>query len=204
MAYELVREVFDHAPEMTPAERLLLVAIAEECRSSSRIREIPTEVLLRRTCLEPRGLRDAVARLDARGIKVRIALSLDRRGKPVYAVPGKPCRWILPPFPGKPGCRCIACSSKAEPQLPLQTEEEPERQQTELQRQQTELQLRQTEPQRRHLHTIPFPSGGDRQAMIEHIRAVTAQATAARHTGRKMSTGVPSEDTGSSIREDTT
>lgn len=50
MAYQLVQEVLDHAPPMTAAERLILVAIAEEIRSTTNRRcEIDTESLCRRT-----------------------------------------------------------------------------------------------------------------------------------------------------------
>lgn len=110
MAYELVEEVLDHAPEdLGPAERLLLVCIAERCRGNARMRDIGTAELRRRTGLDERGLRHAAQRLEKAGLKVRVALRLDKHGKPVYAVPGRVCRWVLPPLTPPDGCVCLRC-----------------------------------------------------------------------------------------------
>jgi hypothetical protein len=197
MAYKLVKEVLDHAPDMTPAERLLLVCIAEECRGANRIREIPSEVLQRRTGLGGRGLRDTVGRLDARGIKVRLRLSVDKHGKPVYAVPGRVCQWILPEFPPPAGCACDTCSAEVEPGRLLPEEEEAPRQQAEPQLQEAEPQRRQAEPQLPPNHPFQFPSGGSRAEMIEHCRTVNTRRTA-ELARQRVSSGVPSKDTVSS------
>lgn len=194
MAYKLVKEVLDHAPEMTPAERLVLVCIAEECRGNNRTREIPSEVLQRRTGLGARGLRDACTRLDARKIKVRVRLSVDHRGQPVYAVPGRVCQWILPVFDAPPGCVCETCSAEAEPGRLLPDEEEAQRQQAAPGLQEAEPQRRQAEPQLPPNHPFQFPSGGDRQAMIEHCRAVNTHK-AQQLARQRVSSDVPLRDT---------
>lgn len=110
MAYELVEEVFQHAPPMTPAERVILLAIAELCRVGDRMRYIDGEEMGRRCCLEPRGLAHALVRLAERGVDVRVPIGRDKRGQPVYAVPGQSRLFKLPHFKPAPGdCRCRMC-----------------------------------------------------------------------------------------------
>lgn len=129
MAYELVEEILDHAPAgLTPAERLILVCIAEEARKGTRTAEIPAERLRRRTGLGDNGLRPALRRLESRGISVRLPLGKDRNGKPVYAIPGRVCAYSVPVFDAPIGCPCHRCE-KAVPQHLLQTEEVPEHRQ---------------------------------------------------------------------------
>jgi len=109
--YQLVAEVLDHAPAgLDPAAVLLLLALAEDTRSVGEIREIPTETLCRRTRVDSRGLRHIVDRLRRAGIEVRVPIGTDRRGKPLYAVPGRAPQWVLPPLPGPPGCQCRTCA----------------------------------------------------------------------------------------------
>ncbi|MFG2059691.1 hypothetical protein ACGFI9_37335 [Micromonospora sp. NPDC048930] len=164
--YQLVAEVLDHAPaNLTAAEVLILVAIGEDTRVRGEHREIPVEDLARRARLDRRGLRMAVTRLAKHGITVRVALGVDRRGKPLYAVPGKSPRWVLPAFPPPPGCGCRSCRqggeeippeggttapptenpqvSKEAPQLPHAEKEEPQLRQEEPGFRQAEPQLRQ-------------------------------------------------------------
>ncbi len=111
MAYQLVREVLDHAPPMTAAERLVLVAIAETIRSPNvRQCDLDTEALCRRTGgLDASKVRAALRRLAGRNIEVRVRRGVDRSGQPVYAWRGQVPRYQLPAFPAPRGCRCIAC-----------------------------------------------------------------------------------------------
>lgn len=194
MAYKLVKEVLDHAPDMTPAERLLLVCIAEECRGANRLREIRSEVLQRRTGLGARGLREVCARLEARGFKVRVRLSVDKHGQPVYAVPGRVCQWLLPVFEPPKGCDCEACSAEAEPERLLPDEEESQRQLAEPERQLAESQRRQAEPELPPNHPFQFPSGGDRSEMIEHIRLINTRRMQVL-ARQRMSSDVPLKGT---------
>lgn len=110
MSYRQVAAVLDHAPaSLTPAEVVVLVSIAEASRGPGDQREISTEDLARRARLTRSSLRDAIARLAGRGIKVRVPIGVDRRGRPLYAVPGTVPRWTLPDFPAPAGCRCERC-----------------------------------------------------------------------------------------------
>lgn len=154
--YQLVAEVLDHAPaDLTAAEVLILVAIGEETRTRGEHREIPVEDLARRARLDRRGLRVAVTRLAKRGIKVRVAIGVDRHGKPLYAVPGKAPRWVLPAFPPPPGCGCRTCQqggATAPPQggtpaPPTENEQVTEEEPQLLHPEKEEPQLRQEEPQ---------------------------------------------------------
>lgn len=194
MAYKLVKEVLDHAPEMTPAERLLLVCIAEECRGANRLREITSEVLQRRTGLGPRGLRDVCTRLETRGFKVRVKLSTDHRGQPVYAVPGRVCQWLLPVFDAPKGCMCDTCSAEEESGRLLPDEEEAERRQAAPPLREEEPQRRQAEPPLPPNHPFQFPSDGDRQAMIDYMRLINTTKTQ-ELARQRVSSGVPSKDT---------
>jgi hypothetical protein len=124
MAYELVEEVLDHAPAMSPAERLALVVIAEAARKGSRTAAIPQEVLIQRMGgLGERGLRKVFERLEDLGIKVRVPLGMNNNGRPFYALPGKACTFVLPPFPAPENCPCHRCKAK-EPQFPKENPKE--------------------------------------------------------------------------------
>jgi len=166
VAYQLVNDVLDHAPGMTPAERLVLVAIAEETRSAGDVVKIPGSRMRRRAKLGERGLRDVLTRLAKRGIEVRVPLGADRRGQPIYAVPGEVPKYRLPAFPAPTGCDCrddcrppmygpeppyaqVADGGVTAPPSPRGLgKAEPQRRQAEPQRRQAEPQRRQAEPQR--------------------------------------------------------
>lgn len=126
MAFELVEEVLDHAPPMSPAERLALVVIAEAARKGTRAAVIPQDVLIRRMGgLGERGLRKVFERLERTGIKVRVPLGLNNNGRPFYALPGKACSFILPDFPAPEDCVCHRCKAK-EPQFRQENPKEPQ------------------------------------------------------------------------------
>lgn len=124
MAFTLVEEVLDHAPVMTPAEGLVLVAIAEETRSPGEVVKISSGTMVRRTRgMTQSGIRKALTRLSERGIEVRVAIGKGDDGRPVYAVPGSVPKYRLPRFPAPSGCGCDNCdelrSGKGGPQSPL-------------------------------------------------------------------------------------
>lgn len=107
---ELVAAALDHSPkECDAAERLILVAIAEETRKRGEPRDIPVEDLMRRTGLSDTGLRRAVSRLATRGLRVRVPYGTDRRGQPLYAVTGRSPRWVFPELAACQGCACQSC-----------------------------------------------------------------------------------------------
>jgi hypothetical protein len=116
MAYELVAEVLDHAPsEFTPAERMVMVAIAEYVRTEdykqhgTRSISRPAADIARRAGLKPEGLKEALQRLAKRKFDVRVPLRTGRDGRPVYAVPGTSPRYEIPPLPVPADCFCDAC-----------------------------------------------------------------------------------------------
>jgi hypothetical protein len=178
MAFELVAEVLDHAPEqLDPAERLVLLCIAEECRGNARIRDIPAERIRRRTGLGERGLRHVCERLAAKGLKVRVALSIDRHGKPVYALTGKVCRWILPELPIPDKCDCARCEG-ADAQVPRQTGEDSEGRTPDAQGRTPDGEGMPAGPVGPPKPSIPFPSAADVDQVREYARTVAATAAA--------------------------
>lgn len=124
MAFSLVVEVLDHAPEMTPAEGLILLAIAEETRRPGDVVGISSDTMARRTRgMGARGIRHALTRLAERGIEVRVPIGKGDDGRTLYTVPGCVPKYQLPRFPAPPGCGCSNCSTttsqKADAQVPL-------------------------------------------------------------------------------------
>lgn len=177
MAYELVEEVLDHAPpELDPGARLLLVCIAEECRGGARIRDIPAADLRRRTGLGERGLRHACDRLEAAGLKVRVALALDKHGRPVYALTGKVCRWVLPPMPKPANCPCARCVGADVEGLPRE-EEAPEVRAPDGEGRAPDvggMPAGLVRPPKPSLENLLPPGTVDRVTAMAHIRAVTS------------------------------
>lgn len=102
MGVKLMVEVLDHAPDdATPAERLLLVALAEKADDQTRRviwarGENPRDVLQRRLGTSDSGLRKVMARLAARGCDPRVPLAIDRHGRPVYAHEGAAAEYVVP------------------------------------------------------------------------------------------------------------
>jgi hypothetical protein len=126
MAYQLVEEVLDHAPaDLDPAAVLVLVAIAELARAKTRSIEAPAATIGRRARLTEGALRKAFQRLEKAGIEVRVAIRMDRFGKPVYAVPGRHCEYKLPAFPAPKDCPCHRCAEAVSQDL-LRSEEVPQ------------------------------------------------------------------------------
>ena len=75
MAWQLVVEVFDHAPaDLTAAEMTVLLALADWSPVESRETSRPMPELARRARLSKTGLRAALRRLSARGLEVRVPI----------------------------------------------------------------------------------------------------------------------------------
>lgn len=103
MSHVLVSEVLNHSPaELTALERLVLVVIAEAAQERDRpgcpAREsYPSmAILVRRTGSAPTSVRSALQRLAERGLDVRVPLTTDSTGRPVYAFRGRATRYRLP------------------------------------------------------------------------------------------------------------
>jgi len=169
MAYELVEEVFSNAPDMTAAERLILLAIAERSRVGERAATIDGAEMLRRCCLDERGLRHALSRLAERGFEVRLEFGRDRRGRPVYAVPGRPRVFTLPHFtPAAGDCRCRRCR-QADFLVPLPM---PEPAKEDLQGRQADVEVRLGGP--------TGPSGGRGSPPIQSVEIPSVSRAGAR------------------------
>lgn len=96
MSWSLVAEVLDLPVELTPAERLLLVCLAERANTETRECWPGGDELCRRTGLTPRGLAAAFARLAARGMKVRVPVRPGATGRGAYSHPGRRKTYRLP------------------------------------------------------------------------------------------------------------
>lgn len=100
MTIKHIMEVLNNTPPaVTPAERLVLIAIAEKAHKDTRECWPGLEKLMRHTGLTRTGLQQAFRRLSARGLEVRIAVAKDKDGRPVYAYRGKQTRYRLPELP---------------------------------------------------------------------------------------------------------
>lgn len=102
MGIQRVVEVLKHAPaDLTPAERMVLVAIGENVRDSDPSRltwpDFNVHVLAERSGLTGTGtLKAALQRLGKRGLEVRVPITNGKDGRPLYALPGKQCRYRFP------------------------------------------------------------------------------------------------------------
>lgn len=127
MGIKRIKEVMDHAPEdLTPAERLILLVVAEDIRDEDPGRQtwpkFNAALLARRTGLTGKGsLKDALQRLARRGLEIRVPLTVGKDGRPVYAVPGKQCKYRLPVFEGEvtasPGEVTTSPKERSQPRL---------------------------------------------------------------------------------------
>lgn len=100
MGYRLYRHVLDHAPaDLTSGERLLLLVIADDANDDTRLGRPGTDLLTHRTGMGARGLRSAFTRLAERGYELRVPITKDENGRPVYAVRGRRTTYRVPVFP---------------------------------------------------------------------------------------------------------
>lgn len=95
-------EALDHAPaDITPGERLLLVALAEKADDTTRAvwwpkGANPRDVLRRRVGVSDSGLTKIFGRLAQRHLDPRVSLGEDRHGRPVYAYEGRAAEYRFP------------------------------------------------------------------------------------------------------------
>lgn len=109
MAIKLIAEVISYLKrdnDLKPAERLVLLLIAERANEQSReawsggADDWQLGQLAR---LSPTGLRDVLQRLAQRGLEVRMALGKDAKGRPVFAVWNRQTTYRLPILLGDSG-----------------------------------------------------------------------------------------------------
>ncbi|MFE2832240.1 hypothetical protein ACFXI6_14500 [Streptomyces mirabilis] len=102
MGIKRVVDVLQNAPkDLTAAERMVLVAIGENVRDGDPTRltwpDFNVHTLAERTGLTGKGsLKAALQRLGKRGLEVRVPITSGKDGRPVYALPGKQCRYRFP------------------------------------------------------------------------------------------------------------
>jgi hypothetical protein len=120
VSWQLVAEVLDHAPRhLSPQERLVLTIIAEYTRDAhGRTSEQSIEDLAWRAGLTASGAKQVLAKLDTKGVPVRVPRGVDKHGKPVYTVRGQVPRYRLPEFPPPPGCPCATCKKDGSDEPP--------------------------------------------------------------------------------------
>ncbi|PZM89835.1 MAG: hypothetical protein DIU79_14900, partial [Actinobacteria bacterium] len=98
---KLVAEVLDYAPAtLSPAERLVLIVLAESANDKTREAWPSMDVITRRCGMSDRGVRAVFKRLAKRKLEVRVPLGKDKNGRPVYSHPGKRTTYRLPVFAG--------------------------------------------------------------------------------------------------------
>lgn len=100
MGVRMMVEILDHAPpELSPAERLVLIAIAEDARDGgTRTCSPGVDMLCRRTGLSEEGLRKVFQRLAKHGMEIRVALGKGKSGRLVFAKPGVRTTYRIPVF----------------------------------------------------------------------------------------------------------
>lgn len=112
MSFQLISEVLAYTRSLPidalkPADRLLLLAIAERSHPDDRIdargRTIPArtcfpdlETLCKDVGLHPTGLKTTMQRLAAMDLEVRVPKGTDSRGRTVYAYSGQQREFRLP------------------------------------------------------------------------------------------------------------
>lgn len=110
MSVRLVGEVVEWllspaADGMTPAERAVLLVIAERAHDQTREMwrhrgdHLNLHDRIAIAIGAPDGLKKVLRRLADRGLEVRIPISVNKVGKPVFATNGRPARFRLPQLP---------------------------------------------------------------------------------------------------------
>lgn len=106
MGVRLIVEVLDRVPgEVTTAERLLLVALAEKADDATR-RVVWSrndgdrrELLARRVGVRPETVGKLLSKLAGRGLEARVPLGTDSRGRTVFAHEGRVADFLVPVLP---------------------------------------------------------------------------------------------------------
>lgn len=105
MGVKLMVEVLDSAPvDLTPAQRLVLVVIAERAYDDTREAwpggsdKWGLEVIARRTGLKPDSVRKAIQQMARKGVEVRVPIKMGADGRPVYAHEGQQTTFRIPRF----------------------------------------------------------------------------------------------------------
>ncbi len=99
MGHDVYRDVLDNAPaDLTPAERLVLLALADLADESTRECEPTIRVLVHQTGMLVDTIRKAFQRLARRNLDPRVRIGTDRRGRAVFAYEGTATLYRIPRF----------------------------------------------------------------------------------------------------------
>ncbi|MER7280366.1 hypothetical protein ABT369_38615 [Dactylosporangium sp. NPDC000244] len=112
MSYQRVENVLYHAPAwIDPAAKLVLIAVAAKLAGTDPERTVSMgqDDLVAAANVDHRNVRRALARLADGGIEIRVALSKDKNGDPVYAHRGSVGQFRVPWFPKPDECGCPTC-----------------------------------------------------------------------------------------------
>jgi hypothetical protein len=97
VGYKLYREIRDMAPaDWSSGELVVALMIADDARDESRRSWIPLELLCYRTRLRPSTVREALAKLAARGYEFRVCHGYGKDGRPVFATKGHAVDYEVP------------------------------------------------------------------------------------------------------------
>lgn len=103
MGHDVYRDVLDNAPaDLGPAERMILLVLADLADESTRQCSWPIDVIEHQTGLSADALRKAFQRLGRRGLDPRVRIGTDRRGNAVFAYEGKSLTYRVPRFDQRP------------------------------------------------------------------------------------------------------
>lgn len=99
MGIKLIVEVLDHAPrDLSQAELVVLIAIAEEANDVTREAWPGMTKLARRTRMAPVSVRHVLERLRDRKLEIRVPIGIDHSGAPVFAGRGRCTVYRIPAF----------------------------------------------------------------------------------------------------------
>jgi hypothetical protein len=102
VSIRLIVEVLDHAPaELSPTERMVLVAIAEKANDGTREAHgagVRDEVIAERCGLAVESLTNVFRRLARHGVEVRVPLAFTAHGRPLFACNGRQKTYRIPPL----------------------------------------------------------------------------------------------------------
>jgi hypothetical protein len=106
MGYELRRQIRDLLPEgfLTLAERNVLLELADCANDKTRLAYPGMEELVRMTDLPQTTVSKCLQRLAGKGIELRVAVGVDKNGRPVFAARGHQTTYRIPDLTkGGPG-----------------------------------------------------------------------------------------------------
>lgn len=97
MAWQLVKEVFDSAPEwLGPTERLILLALAEWADANDRTCWRTAAELSARVGISEEGVRKSIRKLASYGIDPRLPVAFGANGAPIFAHKGRATTFRIP------------------------------------------------------------------------------------------------------------